>query len=832
MTEVCPRLISFYLPQFHPIPENDAWWGKGFTEWRNVTRGRPMFEGHDQPRRPADLGYYDLRIEEVQQHQADLAMQYGIHGFCYYHYWFAGTRLLERPLDAVLASGTPTLPFCVCWANENWTRRWDGMESEILIGQQHSPESDRAFITDLLTTLADDRYITVNGKKLLLVYRPTLLHNTRRATDTWRDEVLKAGLGELHLAMVQHGDHDPVAMGFDAAVEFPPHGFQAPDIRNRLEAVDPEFRGGIYDYGALVDFAIERPRPSFPLHRGVMLAWDNTARRGTNSTVYHGATPADYRRWLEAMMQDATDQGGSDEVVFINAWNEWAEGTYLEPDERHGHAWLEATREALQAVGGTIETEADKPLAIRRTVAMDSDPGPADVRRLARQRRRSRTRHRLRTLRVRAGNFMKRPDKIKKIRTRGGAAISRGLQKFRLKKSSTQASLEPVWHGNAGTGHPVLFIGHDAHLAGSQMLLLEMIRKARASGTMDPMVILLGDGVLESDYRRLAPTCSVVPMLKAGMTLADAVSSAIAAAPRRPLVGICSTIACADAAQACRSSDIPVVHLVNELPTTVEANDWEDLVLDIGATARRIIFVSHFSRKAFVDRFGLAESRCAIVHPGWLSHEGDPADKLKVRSRIRRTLKLPEDALIVLGCGQIHPRKGVDLFVQVAARTLEQPGTDKVHFVWIGDGTADHTRWVNHDVDLLPCRDQIHLIPSKSDIHPYFEAADLYVLSSREDPYPIVCVQAMASGLPVLAFDGAGGAPEALVDGCGIVVPFLDTKAMSEKLVGLVQDETARLAMGEAARARAQSSCSSDHHFEGVMDVVASTCGVDLKNPE
>ena len=139
-----------------------------------------------------------------------------------------------------------------------------------------------------MPTLADERYITINGKKLLLVYRPTLLHNCRRATDTWRDEVLKAGLGELHLAMVQHGDHDPIAMGFDAAVEFPPHGFQAPDIRNRLEGIDSEFRGGIYDYDSLVDFAIERPRPPFPLHRGVMLAWDNTARRGLNSTVYHG----------------------------------------------------------------------------------------------------------------------------------------------------------------------------------------------------------------------------------------------------------------------------------------------------------------------------------------------------------------------------------------------------------------------------------------------------------------------------------------------------------------------------------------------------------------
>jgi len=425
---------------------------------------------------------------------------------------------------------------------------------------------------------------------------------------------------------------------------------------------------------------------------------------------------------------------------------------------------------------------------------------------------------------------MKRPDKIRKLRTRGGAAISRGLQKFRLKKSPARASLEPVWHGSGGSGHPVLFVGHDAHLAGSQMLLLEMLRKARASGTMDPMVILLGDGVLESDYRKLATTCSIVPMLKAGMSLPDAVARAIAAAPRTPIVAICSTIACAEVGRVCRSADIPVVHLINELPTTVESNGWEDLVHDIGATARRMVFVSNFSRQAFVDRFGLAESRCAIVHPGWLEHEVDVTDRSKLRSRIRRNLKLPEDSLIVLGCGQIHPRKGVDLFVQVAARALEQPGMERVQFVWIGDGSADDTRWVNHDVDLLPCRDRIHLVPSRADIHSYFEAADLYVLSSREDPYPIVGVQAMAAGLPVFAFDGAGGAPEALADGVGVVVPFLDTEAMARKVVELIQVDSARHAMGDAARSRAESSCSSTQHFEGIMEVVASTSGVDLQH--
>ena len=829
MTEICPRLIAFYLPQFHPIPENDAWWGPGFTEWRNVARGRPLYKGHQQPRRPADLGYYDLRLQEVQQAQADLASEHGIHGFCYYHYWFAGTRLLERPLDTVLSTGHPKLPFCVCWANENWTRRWDGLEEEVLIGQQHSPEIDRRFILDLMPTLADDRYITVDGKRLLMIYRPTRLVDCHRATDTWRDEVLKAGLGDLHLVMVQHGDDNPLQMGFDAAVEFPPHGITVSDIQHKLEGLDPEFRGGIYDYGDVADLATGRARPHHPLHRGVMLGWDNTARRGESATIYHGATPERYRRWLQDMLHDARENGGPDEVVFINAWNEWAEGTYLEPDQTHGHQWLEATRDAVESLGGG----GDRISSSETVVATALDPTTEDVNRLLKLRRRARTRQRMQTLMIRSGNFMRRPDKIAKIKKHLSAVIRNSCRKILPSRTAGKASMEPLWRSVSGSRssghHPVMFVGHDSHLAGSQMLLLEMLRMAKDSSRINPSLLLLGEGVLEPKYQKLANTCNIVPMLEAGMQPHDAIESAIRSAPSRPEVAICSTVACAGAAQVFRSLDIPVVHLINELPTTIKSNGWEELVVDIGSSVRRMVFVSRFSQQAFIDQFGLDESRCAIVHPGWLGNGQLQTDRDRLRNRIRKELSLPQDALIILGCGQIHPRKGVDLFVQTAAGVLSQAGTESVHFVWIGDGTVDDTRWIVHDIDALPCRDRIHLVSSKPDIQPYFEASDIYVLSSREDPYPIVCVQAMAAGLPVIAFDDVGGAPEALVDGTGVVVPFLDTGAMAQSILDLIRDDAARARMGQAARQRAEAGCSSRHHFDGILDVVATTCGLQLR---
>lgn len=345
------RLISFYLPQFHPIPENDAWWGKGFTEWTNVTRARPNFEGHYQPQLPTELGFYDLRLPEIRRQQAELAERYGLHGFCYYYYWFNGHRLLNRPLDEVLASGEPDFPFCVCWANENWSRRWDGRESELLMEQHYSPEDDIAFIRALLPALADPRYIRVRGRPLLLVYRASLLPDSRATTDRWRQECVKAGLPEPYLACVySFREGETRAAGFDAAVEFPPHGHAIPAATPESMS-NPDFNGRFYDYPATARSFAALQYPGETVFRGVMPAWDNTARRQNDSDIFLGASPALYEEWLRRMIAETREQRFGDErLLFVNAWNEWAEGNHLEPDTRSGFGYLEATRRALDAV--------------------------------------------------------------------------------------------------------------------------------------------------------------------------------------------------------------------------------------------------------------------------------------------------------------------------------------------------------------------------------------------------------------------------------------------------------------------------------------------------
>ncbi|HLM53855.1 MAG TPA: glycoside hydrolase family 99-like domain-containing protein, partial [Pseudoxanthomonas sp.] len=217
-------LVAFYLPQFHTIPENDEWWGKGFTEWRNVTRALPQFEGHHQPRLPGDLGFYDLRNVEVMREQARLAKEYGIGAFCFYFYWFGGKTLLETPLRNWLNDPTIDFPFCLCWANEKWTRTWDGRGDEILIDQRHSPEDEIAFIKYIADYFRDPRYLRVGGNPLLLIYRPQSLPNALASSHRWREWCRLNKIGELHIAYVESFERPvPKQIGFDSAVEFPPN---------------------------------------------------------------------------------------------------------------------------------------------------------------------------------------------------------------------------------------------------------------------------------------------------------------------------------------------------------------------------------------------------------------------------------------------------------------------------------------------------------------------------------------------------------------------------------------------------------------------------------
>lgn len=346
------RAIAFYLPQFHPIPENDRWWGKGFTEWRGVAAARPSFVGHYQPHIPADLGFYDLRVSETREAQVELARAYGIHGFCYYYYWFNGKRLLERPLDEVLASGRPDFPFCVCWANESWSRRWDGLDKDILIAQEYPDGWAERFIRDLLPLFRDSRYIRINGKPLLAVYRTGSIPRAAACVETWRDICRREGIGDIYLASVQSFDlADPRDIGFDAAIEFPPLGFKILTLDNRhLQLLDKSFQGTVHHYPTLVDWALQKPNPGYTWFRGVFPAWDNSPRIGRLARIFAENRPSEYQRWLTSMAEWSLREREDDEqLIFINAWNEWGEGAHLEPDLGNGHAYLKATRASLDA---------------------------------------------------------------------------------------------------------------------------------------------------------------------------------------------------------------------------------------------------------------------------------------------------------------------------------------------------------------------------------------------------------------------------------------------------------------------------------------------------
>ncbi|KRG69626.1 glycoside hydrolase family 99-like domain-containing protein [Pseudoxanthomonas dokdonensis] len=343
------RLIAFYLPQFHTIPENDEWWGKGFTEWRNVTRALPQFEGHQQPLLPGDLGFYDLSNPEVMREQTRLAREYGISAFCSYFYWFGGKTLLEKPLRNWLADPTIDFPICLCWANENWTRTWDGRANEVLIEQQHSAEDDLAFIEYVSEYMRDPRYLRVDGKPMLLVYRPGLLPDVKATAGRWRKWCLDNGIGEIHLAYVQSFERpDPRDIDFDAAVEFPPNLSTPANISQHQVLINKDFDGEILDWRQLAREHKRRAMPPYRLYAGVNCGWDNEPRRSGKGRIYHHASPRGYRDWLhDTIHVRLAGTPDKDKLVFINAWNEWAEGAVLEPSATFGFTNLQSTRQAL-----------------------------------------------------------------------------------------------------------------------------------------------------------------------------------------------------------------------------------------------------------------------------------------------------------------------------------------------------------------------------------------------------------------------------------------------------------------------------------------------------
>ncbi len=354
-----------HLPQFHPFSENDEWWGKGFTEWTNVAKARPRYHGHYQPHIPADLGFYDMRLEETRCAQATLAQEYGVYGFCYYHYWFNGKRLMERPVDEMIASGKPDMPFMLCWANENWSRNWDGGFSDILIAQNYTVDDCRSHIRYLCKhVFCDKRYIKVNSRPFFIIYHPRLIPDLRDYLMIWRDEAKTYGM-ELYLGYMTRNDENLLDEGFDCAVDFEPNvdGYikkdvfgQLLDFRNSniLHRAFRHFWGDsnnpfnlTYDYNDYATTRMARQSPPFKIYPGITPSWDNSSRRKGWFFEMKNSNPELYGRWLRYIVKTFLPYTDEENFIFINAWNEWAEGNHLEPDLKWGRGYLEETLRAI-----------------------------------------------------------------------------------------------------------------------------------------------------------------------------------------------------------------------------------------------------------------------------------------------------------------------------------------------------------------------------------------------------------------------------------------------------------------------------------------------------
>ena len=353
------RLLAIYLPQFHAIPENDQWWGKGFTEWTNVAKAKPLFKNHYQPHIPADLGFYDLRLPETRIQQAELAREHGIHGFCYYHYWFEGKQLLGRPFREVLDSGEPDFPFCLCWANDSWSRGWQGEAENVLIAQGYSEPDHHQHARWLIRATDDRRYIRVHGRPLFLVYRPTHMSNPSRMTEIFREEFASANLPEPFLVGVASfkRDLDMREFGFDLTMNFMPDFFKLPlctfdwyskrRVLRNLKFATTNGQLRIYDYAQAIDLMTQTP-PPFDHLPSVLVGWDNSPRRGEKSVVMVGNTPERFESHLRTTVEQVRDRHPEERIVFLNAWNEWAEGNHLEPDQRNGLTFLEAVKKVAE----------------------------------------------------------------------------------------------------------------------------------------------------------------------------------------------------------------------------------------------------------------------------------------------------------------------------------------------------------------------------------------------------------------------------------------------------------------------------------------------------
>jgi glycosyltransferase involved in cell wall biosynthesis len=682
------KLIAFYLPQFHPIRENDEWWGKGFTEWANVARAVPQFIGHYQPRLPGELGFYDLRVSEVQRRQVELAKQYGIYGFCFHFYWFNGRTLLEKPIKEYVENFD--FPFCLNWANENWTRRWDGKENEILMAQKHSPEDDIEFIKYVSGYLKNKNYIRINSRPLVVIYRPSLLPSPKETAALWREWCLNNGIGEIYLVATHSFEHiDPESIGFDAAIDFPPNTFPLGDIADQFKITNPNFKGVLLDYKNAVEFSRNYLNPPYKKFRGICPSWDNEARKPGRGTVIVNSSPDIFKQWLKILCRFTQAHFAPDErIIFINAWNEWAEGAYLEPDRRYGYAYLQAVADAL------IEYASEK--------------------------------------------------KQKKI----------------------------------------IYVCHDAHFHGAQLLSLNILKVLKLKFNFDVHFLLKAGGELEREYAKYG---TVYNLERDYNSLKE----------REKLIeyfyhlgirdAICNTVASGDLTELLRKKDIRTITLVHELPDIIKKMGLKKNARLLTEYSYKVLFPSDFVREKFKTIAKIEDGKTVILPQGVYKNNGYKGRKDEARKELRERFSLPESAHIILGVGFGDHRKGVDLFVEVAKMVTEEH--KDVYFMWVGNLHPEIEAIIGHKVK---ANKNIILYGAQKDVSLFFAGADIYLLTSREDPFPAVVLEAMDVGLPVIGFSDAGGFKDIVNADTGVLVPYMDVTAMAKEIVSLLADSQRR----------------------------------------
>ena len=686
--------IAFYLPQYHPIDENNAWWGEGFTEWTNVGKSQSFFDGHNQPNHPSELGYYDLRLPEVWEKQVDLAKRYGITGFCFYHYWFNGKRLLEKPVDEMLKTNIPNFPFCLCWANENWTRRWDGMEKDVLIKQEYSDDSDRKFLEDLIPFLSDKRYIRIDGNPLVLVYRIELLPDPKRTAEIWRGVAKEHGFDGLHLLCIDNSpDINPPDMDFDGKVEFSPWSHQAlvPVEEGRGE----RFQGKIYDYNNLAHIYEDVEVKETDYFRCVSPSWDNTPRRGESGSVFIGSTPERYRKWLsKAAEWTLREKEISRRFLFINAWNEWAEGCYLEPDRRNERKYLEATRDALRIAKG-----------------FEADSAEIEVKR-------------------------------------------------------------------------ILFISHDFAQAGAQLLLLRFINWLENKNEFVSDILFNVDRS-RSDY------CS-----KGEQTILDAFADIgscyflddIAHEPENlALVNsgyydfiYANTSTLGSLLAFFQDVEIPVLSHIHEMDFWIgNFVDPQDFEAQKRHTSK-FLACSEPVCEVLTQKFGIDDEQVEVIHASTSLEETAKIVEGLDRDSIREELGVDAETCLIVLCGTYYWRKGSDLFLPLLMQLQKLSNERKFKVLWVGGyGEEANKLQFDYDIRRLGMEENAVLCGSHDTPQKLMFAADCFLLPSREDPFPLVMLEAASLGLPIVGFENTGGFKTFYSNEAGLGVPYLDVEAMA-----------------------------------------------------